>query len=347
MEAQHVFNIGKTLAWRIIPAAMAFLILSGCGGSLLGSGKTESENYIWKHRDQFVRIENQGRGNGPIPPNHHPVQLSADQLRTMLGALDAQFESEEKPVPMFTYKELEILGDALSTGLATAQPHEDVTFAIVGIHREFISFTSDRQYVSGRVFYQDGKLNLIIATLHEPYWANVDRRMSPLETGSRKYTAPDPRKTAPRPWKPVAMAGLETPIVAGINRTDWLVLNPDTQLWKTTAAEKKEAKETAKAAFREASEVRETSAQLETEQQQLRTELEQMKQTIQEMKQAPVKTAPPAAAAPAPAPAPAAAPAPGMSKIEERLDLLKKLKSKGLITEEEYQAKKQEILDSL
>jgi hypothetical protein len=143
------------------------------------------------------------------------------------------------------------------------------------------------------------------------------------------------------------MAGLDIPTVAGIKRNDWLVLTPDPQLWKSAIAQRVETKETAKEAFREASEVRETSAQLETEQQQLRTELEQMKQTIQEMKQAPVKAAPPAATAPAPAPTPAAATAPGMSKIEERLDLLKKLKSKGLITEEEYQAKKQEILDSL
>jgi aryl-alcohol dehydrogenase-like predicted oxidoreductase len=61
------------------------------------------------------------------------------------------------------------------------------------------------------------------------------------------------------------------------------------------------------------------------------------------MKQAPVKAAPPAVAAPAPV----AAPTPGVSKIEQRLELLRKLKTKGLITDEEYQGKKKEILDSL
>jgi hypothetical protein len=340
MRQKHVISNGKTLVRRVALAALATLILTGCSGSLLGGGKAEANNVIWKLRDQFVRIEAQDQGSEPTPPNDHPVQLAAEQIRTMLGALDAQFEGEEKPVPLFTYNELEILGDALSTGLATAQPREDVTFAIVGIHREFISFASDLQYVSGRVFYQDGKLNLLIATLHEPYWANIDRRMSPLETGTRKLTAPDPRKRAPRSWKPVPMAGLETPTIEGINRTDWLVLNPDPQLWKAALAEKKEAKETARDAFREASEVRESSVQLEAEQQKLKTEMQEMKQTIEEMKKAPA-TAAPAAAAPA-----AAAPT-GLKKIEERLQILQNLKSKGLITEEEFRAKKLEILDSI
>jgi len=340
MGQKYLFSIRKNLARRMMLAALATLILTGCGCSLSGGGKAESNSVIWKYRDQFVRIEDQGPDNGPVPPNDHPVQLSAEQIRTILGSLDAHFEDEEKPVPLFTYNELEILGDALSTGLATAQPREDVTFAIVGIHREFISFTSDRQYVSGRIFYQDGKLNLLIGRLHENYRANIDRRLYPVETGSRQYTPPDPRRPAPSSWKPVSMAGLETPTVAGINRTDWLVLNPDPQLWKTALAEKKEAKETARDAFREASEVRESSVQLEAEQQKLKTEMQEMKQAIKEMKQAPA-TAVPAAATPA-----AATPT-GLKKIEERLQILQNLKSKGLITEEEFRAKKLEILDSI
>ncbi len=344
MGQYHVFSNGRTLAWRIVVAALTILILAGCGGPLLGGGKSESETYIWKQRDQYVRIEAQDRGHDfQPPPNDHPASLSSKQIEDMLGALDVQFSDKEKPFPMFTSKELEILGDALSEGLSKAQPRQDVTFAIAGIHREFISFSTDRATVTGRVFFQGGKLNLVIGQMHEPYETNVERRLYPLEPGSRKYVEPDPRRPAPRSWKPVSMAGLQTPTVNGIERKDWLVLNPDPQLWKAAIAEKKEAKETAKEAFREASEVRETSAQLEAEQEQLRTEIQQMKQAIQEMKQAPVKTAPPAVAAPTPA----AAPAPGVSKLEERLELLQKLKSKGLITDEEYQAKKQEILDSL
>jgi hypothetical protein len=343
MGQKHLFSIRKNLARRMMFAALATLILTGCGCSVLGGGKAEANSVLWKHRDQFVRIEEQGPGQGPVQPNDHPVQLPADQIHTMLGALSAQFKAEEKPVPLFIEQELKILADAISTGLETARPSEDVTFHIIGIHREFISFTSDRQFISGRVFYRDGKLNLLIGRLHEPYRANFDRRLYPVETGTRQYTELDPRRPAPRSWKPVPMAGLETPTVEGIKRDDWLVLTPDPKLWKTALAEKKEAKETAKDAFREASEVRESSVQLEAEQQKLKTEIQEMKQTIEEMKQAPATAAPAAA----PTTAPAAAAPTGLKKIEERLQILQNLKSKGLITEEEFRSKKLEILDSI
>jgi hypothetical protein len=345
MGRKGVFGNNAALYRRAVLAAFLIFFLSGCGASLLNDVESDVSSVLWKHRDLYVRIESQDRGKTAPLPNDHPAIFSVGQLSDMLGALEVQFEDDEKPASLFTFKELEILAPAISQGLAKAGPRQDVTFAIVGIHRGLISFSHDRAVITGRVFVQDGKLNLIVGKLHEEYDEREDRRTLPFLPGSRSKSAPLPQWG--KPWKVVAMQGVETRTVAGVKRHDWLVLNPDPELWKAAIAEKKEAKETAKEAFREASEVRETSAQLETEQQQLRTELEQMKQTIQEMKQAPVKAAPPAATAPAPAPAPAAAPAPGMSKIEERLDLLKKLKSKGLITEEEYQAKKQEILDSL
>jgi hypothetical protein len=343
MGKKRVFTNYEQITRCMVLAALATMILSGCG-SLFGGGEAKSSNStLWKHRDQFVRIEAQDRGNGPTAPNDQPVKLSAEQIRLIFGTLDAKFTGDETPSPMFTEKELDILADAISNGLAVAQPRQDVTFAIVGIHRGFYSFTSDRQYVSGRVFYKDGKLNLIIGSLHEPYYENLERRLYPLEPGTREFKEPDPRLPAPPSWKPVPEAGLETPVVAGIKRYDWLVLNPDPQLWKSAAAEKKEAKETAKDAFREASEVRESSAQMEAEQQKLKTEIEQMKQTIEEMKQAPAPAAPKVA----PAVVPAATSSADLKKIEDRLEVLQKIRDKGWITEQEFQAKKQEILDSL
>jgi hypothetical protein len=55
---------------------------------------------------------------------------------------------------------------------------------------------------------------------------------------------------------------------------------------------------------------------------------------------APVQTAP------APAPAPRAAPA-SADEIEQRLLTLKRLRERGLISEEEYQQKRREILQAL
>ena len=340
MGRKTVFGKCKALYGRMILSAVLALILSGCGANLLGGKNAEISSVIWKHRDQFVRIESQDRATTPPPANDHPASLSAEQIRNMLGSLDVQFEKQEKPVPVFTFKELELLGEAISSGLTQAGPREDVTFAITGIHRDFISFSKDRSVSTYRAFVENGQFNLIIGDLHEEYIEATERRLYPLVPGSRKYTPPNPRRKITT-WQIMPEAGLKTKTIDGRERHDWLVLNTDPQLWKSAMAEKKEAKETAKEAFREASEVREESAQLELEQQRMRSELQEMKQTIEQMKQAPAASA----TAPAVAPTPAA-PA-GLDKIEQRLQILQQLKAKGLINDQEFRAKKQEILDSI
>jgi len=67
---------------------------------------------------------------------------------------------------------------------------------------------------------------------------------------------------------------------------------------------------------------------------------------------APRPAPPPAAAAPARSPAPAAAPqrprdAAFLEELELRLQTLKRLRDRDLITEAEYQQKRREILDQL
>lgn len=340
MGRKGVLDKNAALYGRAVLAAFLMLILAGCGAALLNGNKSEVSSVIWKHRDQYVQIESQDRGKTAPLPNDHPALLSAEHLLDMLGALEVQFEDEEKPVSLFTFKELEILAPAISQGLAEAGTRQDVTFAIVGIHRPLVSFSHDRAVITGRLFVREGRVNLILGKLHEEHKAGEDRRISPLLPGSRLTSSPLPQWG--KPWTVVAMQGLEIKT----DRHDWLMLTPDPKLWKAAIAQKKEAKETATAALFEASQVREESAQLEVEQQELRTEVQELKQAIEQMKQAPA----PGVAAPAPVAAPAAvapaAPA-GLDQIEQRLEILQRLKAKGLISDEEFRAKKQEILDSI
>lgn len=337
MGQLHNFNKSRSLVRHIVLGALSMLILSGCSGSLLGSKSNESNTVIWKHRDQYVRIEAQDRGDIPTPPNDQPVNLTSGLIREILSALEVEFDGKGNPVPVFTQNELEILCDALSEGLAKAQPRQDVTFAIAGVHRGLVSFTTDRSYLTGRIFFQGGKLNLIIGDLHEEYRDNIERRLYPLVPGSRKHVTPDPRRPAPRSYKVLPLTGLQTQNIAGTERHDWLVITPDPQLWKAVVAERKEAKETAKDAFREANEVRQESAQVSAEQERLRAELEALKKDMKSMKQAPV--AAPAIVQPAQPQAD--------DSIKTRLRQLKDLRDEELITEDEYQAKKQEILGNL
>jgi len=335
MGRKGVLNKYAALCGSMVLAIFATLTLSGCGVTLLNGQESEISSVIWKHRDQYVQIETQDRGKTAPLPNNHPANFSAEQLMDMLGALDVQFEGQEKPVSIFTFKELEILAPAFSQGLAQAGPGEDVTFAIVGIHRGLVSFSHDRAVLTGRLFVQGEKLNLIIGRLHEEYDEEKDRRVDPWLPGSRAKQRPIP--VLSDPWQVVPMAGLETKKIAGVERQDWLVMTPDPRIWTSAIARRKEAKETAKAALQEASQVRQESAQMSAEQERLRTELESLKKDLQSIKQAPA--AAPAVVAPAQTV--------GQDSLEMRLRRLKALHDKQLITDEEYKAKRQEILDSL
>jgi hypothetical protein len=335
MVRKGVLDKYATLCGSLLVATLLTLTLGGCGTTLLGGGTPEISSVIWKHRDQYVQIESQDRGVKPTPPNNHPANIPADQLTNILGALEVHFEDQEKPVPVFTFKELEILTPAISQGLAQATPREDVTFAILGIHRGLVSFTHDRSILTGRLFVQDGKLNLIIGRLHEEYDEEKDRRVDPWLPGSRAKSRPLP--VLSKPWQVVSIPGLETKQVAGTDRQDWLVMTPDPQLWKAAIARKTEAGEAAKAALQEASQVRQESAQMSAEQERLRAEMEALKQELHTIRQTP-------AAVPVVSQPHQAEPT---DSIKNRLRQLQDLRNENLISEDEYQAKRQEILDSL
>ncbi|MGE4544101.1 MAG: hypothetical protein AB7D06_08330 [Pedobacter sp.] len=335
MEKYAVFR--RIAAVRVKPLAALFLALAIINVSIaLPDAQAGTQKSFWKHRDQYVRLEPQDRGEQPTEQNAHPVTLKPELIRDMLGTLEINYPGRDKREPLFTFAELNILQDAVSQALAAATPKEDVAFAIVGIHRGLVSFSHDRSVTTGRIFFSQGKLNLILGRLHEDYDEEEDRRMHPFLPGSRKYKAPRSWEPA-EPWGVSQQAGVETKKQGDIERYNWLILDPNPKLWQAVRAEKQAAKETAKAAFQEASQVRQESAQVSAEQERLRAELEALKQDMKSMKQAP--SAAPAIVQPAQTEA--------TDSIKIRLRRLKDLRDEELISEDEYQAKRQEILDNL
>ncbi|ABA90242.1 hypothetical protein Pcar_3007 [Syntrophotalea carbinolica DSM 2380] len=315
--------LGKTamLYGRIIVTAVLALSFAGCGANLMNGKDAEVQSVIWKNKDQFVRIENQDHDSIMVASNDHPAKLSPNLIRKTLGSLEVQFEGEENPVPVFSPEELDILGDTLSRGLAQAGPREDVTFAIAGVHQGHVG----PEISTYRLFVAKDRLNLIIGTLHQEYTPNSDQSTYPLMLAGRKYTLPSNRN-AQTGWTIVPRVGMKYKTNGAltsdvVTRRDWLILNPTPE------------------SFREAAQMWEDSAQFESEQQKMQRKIDKMEQSIEQMKQNSMSGAPAAA--------PAAAEPMGLNKIEQRLQMLQQLKNKGLINEEDFLAKKQEILDSI
>lgn len=265
--------MGRLLAF----AAFAVGCLAGCGTMKPAGDDAGAVRTIWKARDQFVTVVSRERGGGiPDVANDHPVTITPAGIRKALASVRVIAKGEEAPAPLFTETELKVLEDAVSAGLRQAGPDEDLAFAVIGYHQTLFGLAKEPKVTSGRIFSQEGRLNLILGIVHRDVGESDDRRLSPLVPGSR--------------MKPSAIAGRIMPTPGGLQfsmkREDWLVFSP--------------AGEGA-------------------------------------------GTAPPT-------PEPQRAgegPAGTLKTIEERLLILNDLRDKKLISEEEYRAKRREILDEL
>lgn len=261
--------------------------LAATGCSMLNSiGSEKDKNEIFKSRDQYVRITKQESAKGvKVPPNEQPVSLDEDQIRSAFGSLEFILPKANKSAPVFEKPELEVLGRNVSRALSEAGPDEDVVFAVVGDYRSLYGLTKEQMYTAGRVFYREGKLNIIFGEVHGKYWPTADRRLYPLAPGSRF-------KAKEHEWMLIGQPDQEFYSGSGGQRTDWVVL--DLASMEARAA---------------------------------------MGEQAAKAQGATGSGAQPALQA--------------QKSVEERLSILNDLKNKKLITEEEYQKKRADILKDL
>jgi hypothetical protein len=228
---------------------------------------------LWQSSDQFVTMELQDSvSTNPVQPNDHPIELTLDRITAILASIDIQATDDGKPEPLFTRSAVQVLAPHLLQGLRQASPKEDVTFAVIGLHNALHGLAKSPKVTTGRVFYKEGRLNIIIGLAQQEVRDRDDRRLFPFTPGVRQ-------KPSEGEWQLLAQARKG----CTLERKDWVIFSDD---WQEPAAE---------------------------------------------------LSAP-------------AQPGKGTNDgrtAAERLTTLKDLRDKGLISEEEYQKKRTQILDGL
>ena len=320
-------NAGSCLK-RYVLVFSSLLLVVMCFGtigcSLFKSDVAQSgaDKTIWRSREQNVKIVKQETiKGGVVAQNDQPIMLDSGQIRNALALLDVRLTEAEKPIPVFTAPELDVLCDKLSLALTQAGPDEDVTFAVVGQRKVVYGLTKVRKVTTGRVFYREGKLNIIFGKMiddisdqrQHDYRADNDFRLNPLDPGSRV-------KPVSHKWVLEEQPDAQYYASGGMMRGDWLVLD-----LATMAAREAMGTRPAKAAVDESGTARKQNVFIEN-------------------KQAPAVAA---VTTPVTAPAPAPTSAKPAKTLEERLTILNDLKNKKLITEEEYKAKRASLLNEL
>jgi hypothetical protein len=155
--------------------------------------KKQQETFVkklWTSGEQFVAIEKQDRQQGAaVRPNQHITEISVERVRTMLESMELRSPDKDRNMPLFNEDEIRILSEYIPVGLALAGNDEDVTFAVIGNYVEALGVLKKREVTTGRVFYQDGRINIIFGDIHrelkETMGVKEDRRLNPFLPGSR------------------------------------------------------------------------------------------------------------------------------------------------------------------
>jgi hypothetical protein len=345
--------------WLLITALLLSMGVSGCSTissyiPFIGKKKPQEAfvKKLWTSGEQFVAIEKQDRQQGiAVKPNQHLSDISVDRVRTMLESMELRPSGSDKLTPVFNEEEIKVLSEYIPVGLALAGPDEDVTFALIGHYVEAMGFLKKREVTTGRVFYQDGRINIIFGDIHrelkETMGVKEDRRLFPFLPGSRSGSVGVQDCTI------LPKQGGE---IFAKNRQDWVA-------FQLNSAEGQSIEPVAQEAGEEPPVVTQNTGTLSPG------------AKINEPSPAPQYAAPPAAPKYSPtaaAPRYTAAPAvpqytgsavrenrqytqggyqaaqPAAKKsIEERLTILNNLRNKRLITEQEYRDKRMEILGEL
>ncbi|MGE0386451.1 MAG: hypothetical protein AB7Q97_17115 [Gammaproteobacteria bacterium] len=284
---------------------------------------------LWKGDDQYIRIVAQDKAAGGMPaPNDHPVDIPAEDLTKVFRSVTLWkeggfWDTSDETLRLFNESQASMLGRKVSEGLRQAKPGEDVTFAVMGLADKLI-IAKDRFSTAGRVFYKDGRLNLIVGDMLRTYAygreknaqgveINIDRRVYPHMPGARA-------KPMKQPGRLMNTDGMEFQQIGAAPRPDWLVIDVPRVVAAADRAmlPPELVKQTDKA--------REEAAKAAIERRQMREELARLRQQVE--------SRPGATGAPA-------------ESVESRLQKLETLHSKKLITDAEYQSRRQAILDQL
>ena len=279
---------------------------------------------IWEQNEQFVRLV---AIEDKAILNSHPVALDPVEVEQALASLQLWTKGgvfrDEQSLPVYSKGQAGTIARYLVDALNKASPNEDVIFNIRSYADVLLSVGREREWTTGRVFYKDGKLNLIIGE----YQKRIDKGKKNVEGSfgvtddyrDVNFDIAGRRSKGHMPGRIVNTAGVEH---GGADRADWVAIEV------LKAAKAYRDAQTPVAARKEEEKVRNEAAKLTLERREMREEMARMRKEL--------KTLQDSGAGKATA-----------QPLEERLAKLQQLLDKGLISADDFKRRKAAILDEI
>ncbi len=285
----------------------------------------DDKDIIWKSgSNQYIKYEKQE--SNKFGANEHPVELDQKQIANALKALEyseKKFLTGKVIKSVFTLSQMNLFAKQFAKGLKNAKPGQDIIFVIEGTNPKLLVLT-DNYFLSGRVFYKEGKLNIIIGDFNlvrnEAFELVYDpsRRAVPytFNFGSRLKSSNKFKETL------LSAPGVENQVIKGKFRRDWFML--DVALASQALLAK--IQEHRNPTSRDDRQIQIEAAKLARERRQMRAEMARMRKDMKDINSG----------------------AGSSSKTpEERITTLDQLFTKELITQEEYDIRREKILNDI
>lgn len=288
----------------------------------------DDDDVIWKvGLNQYIKYAEQD--SSKFGKNDHPVELDEKEIIYALKAL----EYEEKSIlsfnaqlrTVFTSLQLKILSKSLSKGLKNAKPEQDIIFVLEKAENKLLGL-KEKTSNAGRVFYKDGKLNVIMGDYEYFRSEAFEQAYDPGGQSAVPYTFNFGKRS--RMSKAFENAhfdatGIENKRLNGERRHDWIVIDLKVASEAYLAGVNERKNPVTKAD----KQLEQEAAKLARQRREMRAEMARMRKEVQDIsnKKEPVS----------------------VKSIEERIAMLDQLLGKKLITQEEYDSKRKEILNDI
>lgn len=285
----------------------------------------DDEDIIWQVApNHFFKYTEQD--SGKFGKNNHPVDLDEKEIGDALKPLkylDKSFLSGETINMVFSASQIKLLSQQLAKGLKNANPEQDIIFVLPGSARQLLILTK-KSFLAGRAFYKEGKLNIILGDYNLIRNEAFEKVIDPSGSGKINYSF----NYGKRSRSSRALADVTIVNAAGIEnkklkkmRQDWFVI--DVKLAAKSYLAKKHAKENPAAKQDKALKIE--AAKLAKQRRAMRAEMARMRKEVQNISKR----------------------SSSAKSIEERMITLDELLAKKLITQEEHDKKRQEILSDI
>ncbi len=285
-----------------------------------------ADDVIWKSGlYQVFKYEKQD--SSKFGKNNHPVNLDEKEITTALTALEfteKKLFTGETIKSVFTIAQVNLLGKQLAKGLKNAKPGQDIIFVLVGSSSKLV-LLSEKYFITGRVFYKDGKLNMILGEYYMVRNTELERVFDPGDNRAVAYSfnyGSRTRQSNKFKGTIITVPGFENMKTAKKFRHDWFLLDVELASQAYLAAREAIMNPTS----RDSRQLQIEAAKLARERRAMRAEMARMRKEMKQINSG----------------------AGTSSKTpEERITTLSQLLTKELITQEEYDTRRKEILNDI